>query len=489
MNKSFKQKKLVLESAISAHEIDRSLHYSIVEGTYSTVMGSLTGGVFLTGFALSLGAGNFEIGLLAAIPALASFIQIPASYFVEQSGKRRKISLRAAVIARSLWIPIALLPILALGYGQNYVVSIFLGLIFIYALVNSVNGLAWLSWLSDLVPKERMGNFFAKRTMVNNGIAMLLGIGAGQLIDTGYHLLAGQAIFAFSALFVLAVLSGMISVHFLAKMVEPPAHKLHPKESFLDVLQVPLKQKNFRRLVLFYVAWNFSVGLAAPFFNVYMLHEAALSYLFVSTLGTISGVTSFLSVRYWGKLSDRFGNKPLLVISVIGKCCYPFMWILTTPDSYLLYIIIHLVGFFDAGLNLTLSNTMLKLVPQRKKSVYIAIYNTSAGLASFAAPVLGGILARQLEGVSISVGYVTMGHFKLLFLLSGAMRLLTLLPLRNISEPKAKSVFDVINFVKDSRELNPLEGIQQATRFLIVEPLKFISEKVYGKRRKNNESD
>ena len=131
MNKSFKQKKLVLESAISAHEIARSLHYSIVEGTYSTVMGSLTGGVFLTGFALSLGAGNFEIGLLAAIPALASFIQIPASYFVEQSGKRRKISLRAAVIARSLWIPIALLPILALGYGQNYVVSIFLGLMFI----------------------------------------------------------------------------------------------------------------------------------------------------------------------------------------------------------------------------------------------------------------------------------------------------------------------------------------------------------------------
>ncbi len=477
------------ERGIPPHEIERSLHYSIVEGTYSTVMGNLTGGVFLTGFALSLGAGNFQIGLLAAIPALASLVQIPASYFVEQSGLRRKISLRAALVARSIWLLIALLPVLAIVRVQNDVVSIFLGLIFIYTLINSINGLAWLSWLSDLVPRDRMGNFFAKRTMVNNGVAMLLGIGAGQFIDSSYRLFADHAIFAFSVIFTLAVLSGMLSVHFRAKMADPPTHKLHPKESFLDVIQLPLKEKNFRRLVLFNVTWNFSLGFAGPFFNVYMLQEATLSYFFVSALGTISGVTSFLSVRYWGELSDRFGNRPLLVMSVIGKCCYPFLWIFTTPNSYLLYIIIHLTGFLDAGLGLTLSNTMLKLVPPQKKSVYIAVYNTSAGLASFAAPILGGVLAKQLQGVSISLGYVTLGHLQLLFLLSGVIRFFTLIPLKNIHEPKAKSAFDVINFLRDSRELNPLEGIQQAIRFLIIEPLQFISDKMYGKRRRNHEND
>lgn len=479
----------ISEGEIPPHEIERSLHYSIVEGTYSTVMGNLTGGVFLTGFALSLGAGNFQIGLLAAIPALASLVQIPASYFVEQSGLRRKISLRFAVIARSIWIPIALLPVLVLINGQEYVIRLFLGLVFVYTLANSINGLAWLSWLSDLVPKERMGSFFAKRTMVNTGVAMLLGIGAGQFIDSSYRLFADGAIFSFSILFAVAVLSGMISIHFLAKMAEPPVHRLRPKESFFDVIQLPLKEKNFRRLVLFNVTWNFSLGFAAPFFNVYMLQDAGLSYFFVSTLGTISGVTSFLSVRYWGQLSDRFGSKPLLIISVVGKCCYPFVWIFTTPNSYLLYIIIHLSGFLDAGLGLTLSNTMLKLIPQEKKSVYIAVYNTSAGLASFAAPVLGGMLAKQLQGVGITLGFVTLGHLKLLFLLSGVLRFFTLIALKDIYEPKAKSAFDVINFLRDSRELNPLEGIQQVTRFLIIEPLQFISDRMYGKKEKNRENE
>ena len=39
---------------------------------------------------------------------------------------------------------------------------------------------------------------------------------------------------------------------------------------WLSLLTTPLRDSNFRHLVLFLSSWNFAVNLAAPFFTVYM---------------------------------------------------------------------------------------------------------------------------------------------------------------------------------------------------------------------------
>ena len=81
-------------------EIMRALKYSNWDAVYATAFAILTGGAFLTGFALYLKANDFWMGIIFSVPMLAGLFQIVSSYFVELSGNRKKI-LRYLFVDRS----------------------------------------------------------------------------------------------------------------------------------------------------------------------------------------------------------------------------------------------------------------------------------------------------------------------------------------------------------------------------------------------------
>ena len=82
----------------------KSLIVNTWEGSFATVFIVLTGGAFLTGLALHLGAGDFEIGLLAAIPFIAQLAQLVAAYLVDITGRRKKITIWSIGLARQAWL-------------------------------------------------------------------------------------------------------------------------------------------------------------------------------------------------------------------------------------------------------------------------------------------------------------------------------------------------------------------------------------------------
>jgi hypothetical protein len=57
-----------------------NLKNSIYDGMFAHAFATLTGGVFLTGFALYLGMNDFMIGLVASMPFIVTVFQVPASY-------------------------------------------------------------------------------------------------------------------------------------------------------------------------------------------------------------------------------------------------------------------------------------------------------------------------------------------------------------------------------------------------------------------------
>ena len=71
----------------------------VIEGTFSAVMASLTGGIFLTGFALLLGASKSMIGLLTALPSLATVVQFAGAFLVERSGRNKGLHFSGLLVA------------------------------------------------------------------------------------------------------------------------------------------------------------------------------------------------------------------------------------------------------------------------------------------------------------------------------------------------------------------------------------------------------
>jgi hypothetical protein len=80
------------------------LRNSFYDGIFAHMFATLTGGVFLTGFALHLGMSEMLIGFLAAMPFLGALCQLPAAHHLTRGGGKKRLCLRAARGARLAWL-------------------------------------------------------------------------------------------------------------------------------------------------------------------------------------------------------------------------------------------------------------------------------------------------------------------------------------------------------------------------------------------------
>src|SRR5579862_2289574 len=95
----------------------RLLRLILYDALASEAMGTLTTGVFLVGFAVALGAGNFAIGVLAAVPFCVQLLQIPGVLLVERLRGRRAISVWSTGFGRTFLLGAALSPVLGPSFS------------------------------------------------------------------------------------------------------------------------------------------------------------------------------------------------------------------------------------------------------------------------------------------------------------------------------------------------------------------------------------
>ncbi|WP_225975038.1 hypothetical protein [Anseongella ginsenosidimutans] len=96
---------------LSEKQVNAGLKLLVKDGLAAEVMAALTGGTFLVALALSLGASNFQIGLLAALPTLANLFQLLAIYLIHKYANRKAITVICSVLARLPLLLISLLPL------------------------------------------------------------------------------------------------------------------------------------------------------------------------------------------------------------------------------------------------------------------------------------------------------------------------------------------------------------------------------------------
>ncbi|MFH1782568.1 MAG: MFS transporter [Candidatus Omnitrophota bacterium] len=399
MNILFKSK-----DEISDSELKIGMRSVVMDGVMSHLMGVLTGGVFLVAIALKLGATNFQIGLLAAIPPLMQLVQLPAVFLIEKLHSRKTVAVYSALISRFAFLLVALSPLL---FPPSIGLLILIFAVLFQSGFGGIGGCAWNSWMRDLIPENQMGSFFSNRLRIATFLGILVSLLASILIDFWKVHFPSYEIYAYSGLFGAGFILGMIGILYLSKT--PEVKMIPQKTEFIKLLSQPFKDVNFRRLMLFLGSWSFAVNLAAPFFTVYMLSRIGLSMSMVVILSIVSQAFNFMFLSLWGKWSDKFSNKsvlavsgPLFIFSILG-------WTFTTmPEKYFLtfpiLIAIHIVmGIATAGVGIASGNIGLKLAPKGQATAYLA---TNALVNSFAAgiaPILGGIFADFFAARKLSL--------------------------------------------------------------------------------------
>jgi MFS family permease len=395
----------------NAPAIKRTFRLLLYDALASEAMSTLATGVFLTGFAVALGASNLEIGILAAVPSAVQFLQFPAVVLVERLRRRRAICVWAAGIGRAFLIAASAAPLL----GGSVGVIVLIASIAIWQASAAVAGCAWNSWMRDLVPEASYGRFFGRRAAANTAVAMTLALLSGILIDRWKQFTPSHAIVAYMGLFLLSAAIGFLGVWLLSITPDQPMSRERFPTHPLAMLIAPFRDTNFRRLIVFLSSWSFAANLAAPFFAVYMLKSLGYSMTYVVILTTASQLSNLAAVGLWGNLIDRFSNKavlwysaPLHLLCTMGWTLTGLSWI--TPIVFYLLLAIHvLMGVATAGVALATGNIAMKLSPAGQATAFLAASSVVSASCAALGPITGGLCADFFAAHELTLDFTWKG--------------------------------------------------------------------------------
>ena len=371
---------------------------------------SITTSGILVAFALALGANNFQIGILAAIPFIMQILQMPSIWLVEKLRRRKAITVLSWLPAQLLWFPIALIPIY-IQVPSGSAISMLLGLMAVRGLLNAITNSAWNGWVRDLVPQTILGRFFSRRLAFATLAGVVFSLGAAFFVDFWRGQVPSEnTVFGYTYVLLFgAVFLGLASPMFMSFMPEPlMQHITGPQPSLIQRLTAPFRDTNFRRLIRFLLFWGFASNLAIPFFAVYMLQRLGLPISLVIAFSVLSQMFNIAFLRIWGPFADRFGNKSVLSVGASLYLLVILGWIFTTmPEKYFLtvplLVLLHIfAGIASAAVTLTVGTIGLKLAPQGESTSYLAGASLATNLGAGLGPLFGGLLAdyfsvRQLD--------------------------------------------------------------------------------------------
>jgi MFS family permease len=417
---------------LSAEQTEKALGKMIKQGVAVQVRTSLTESVFLVGFALLLQAPNTVIGILAAIPSVTQFLQIPAIILVEKLRNRRRLNFITQLGNRLGVLFMALIPFLATG---QIGLILLVGAMAIQSTFTALGAPSWNSWLTDLVPPEQLGRFFSKRMALMGMMGIIVSLLGGRFISDWMTNVSSTDTFAqlsgYSVIFFIAFLSGMVAIYFTRTTPEPPMKTRQEKISYSKLLAEPFQDENYGNLLKFSAAWEVSTSFAGPFFTVYLLDvdNLGLEVALVAVLVAITQLTSVIFIRLWGRLSDRFSNKSILQVVLPLFVIGTFLWTFCPIADYYgflihLLVLIHILnGFSAAGVNLSTNNIGMRLAPRGKSVSYLAAKGVVTAMIGSIAPITAGIFADLFAPHTI--------EFSLSWLIDG--ELFTLIPTYSLS--------------------------------------------------------
>lgn len=403
-------------------EVRRGLRLSIIEGAVATVNISITGAVggsvFLTGFALLLGANSFQLGLMGALPFIGQAFQFVGAYLEERVGNRRALTLYGSLAGRLVWLFLLALPFLTFLRGAELTLFM-IGLAVSYAF-NGIAGNAWLSWMSDLVPARQRGSYFGLRNTVVGIAAMASTFLAGQILDR--FRLGGAEALGYAAIFGVAIVAALGSSALVARQPEPP---LRPKArvSVRELLVGPTHDRRFRSYTLAAAGWALVTGVAAPFFNAYGLNNLQLSFSILALTAIVTSAVSLVFTPLIGRMQDKLGDRKVLLFCLIGTIPLPWGWVLSTPENILpLWLTAIFSGVFWPGVNQGMVNVLMDRAPAAQRGAAMASYSAITGMGTLLAGLLGGLIATLLTNVQFSLGPLELAGIAALFILTSLGR-------------------------------------------------------------------
>ena len=407
-------------------ETIRTLRILIAGVAGGVVWANITTGVAISGYIKVLGASDFLYGIVMALPPLANAFQLLASYILERTCKRKPMILFFGLLQRLIWIPFGLIPFI-LPMADS---AVRMWAAVVMVMVSSVSGpfvnVAFYSICSDVIPLRIRGRYFAVRSRISTLIGMGFGFLIGALLDAvpGYT--------GYAVVFAIAGVAGALDISSYTLMhlpdMAPPVHK----NGLVQMIRPVLGDAKYMRMVLALTAWMFSVQIAAPYFNVYMLENMRMTNFEITvSCQIVSNLFLVLVVSRWGTALDSYGSRPVLTVGAFLTSFSPLFWTLIGPRMVWVVALVNMLsGATYVAIDLGAQNLFMSQSKGENRSMYIAVYFFFTQLIGLAVgSAVGGWLLDnvmyRVEAYKMLFLGTPISRYNALFAVSGILRLLT----------------------------------------------------------------
>lgn len=434
-----------LTISISKDQIRTSLQASTLDGIFATIFSNATGGVLLSSFLVGLNASPSQIGLLSSIPMLANLMQPLGALWSDRTASYHWYCFWIYVPSRLLWLILVAATFLVGQWNEQTWVNLTLAIVGLTYFLAALGSASWLSWIATLVPSKLRGRYFGTRASAMSLMNLLSIPVLGWIISTW----GGGAQQGYGVVVLLGVVAGIISLGFQFWMTDinpsdrPTVKATGQRDTVASIDKIKddspfisqfLQNTNFLLFLLYFALWMFAVNLSAPFFNVYLLDTLAIDLRWVTCYTSLQAGAHLVMLIVWGKLADRIGNRPILLIDGILVGLFPLLWLITGANDgslWLLFPLLHLLaGGSWAAIDLCTNNLQLGVTPLRHQPLYFAVAAAVAGISGALGTSVGGFLAE----------FTDYGGIPGLFALSAIARLIALIPLIFVKERQGQTL-------------------------------------------------
>lgn len=436
--------------AIAKDAVRTSLQASTMDGVFATIFSNVAGGVLLSNFLVELDASPMEVGLLSSIPMLVNLIQPLGAYLSNQFTSRHLYCLWIYIPSRLLWL--ALILGIALADWQqleaHLLVQLALAIVILSNTLGALGSASWLSWLAALVPPRLRGRYFG----IRNSAASLTSLISLPLMGLMVSHYPRGSLEGYGVVLAVGLVAGLVSLSFQHFMVDvnpqeqqqllpqrkPKIDPPEPRNSSGSTPHSIWRDGNFLVFLLYFGFLGFATNLSSPFFNLYLLDNLSLDVSWVTLYNSLAAGANLLMLMFWGKLADRIGNRPILLLVGIVVAVIPIFWLGVGQDAFSIWLWLPLLHISMSGawaaIDLCNNNIQMEIAPSQHHSTYFAIAAAVAGVSGALGTTAGGLLAE----------FADYGGLPGLFALSSVMRLLAVLPLVFVRENRGRSLKQVL---------------------------------------------